>query len=1496
MGGWRDDPSPAPSPGARHARRTHAPRPPGSSAPAGSWRDLIRPVKDAAAKGRGEDDALGVATARFLERARSAGDGFPSLGDAPASEVTGDVVLLARAVNRPGAPPSPDADPASASASPAASAFDALLADLLAAQKLALDAETVAALAAFYRARLASATEVTPASRVDECIKVLAQLLQEGGAHILPSEVDALLPALLAKVAQTRTRRGGNGNERPSSSSASSSSADADASDPAERPSRDNETSRHALNAIGALVSRSPAGAVAEAARVAVGEALVAALDEAALEARREGSQSQVSPFRKSARGGFALDAVSSRYLAAVARCAHLCAAPDGVGGALAPWPDRVVAPLVAHLRSLLSYGVADERKGGESERERERERVAPPSSASSDASSAPPPASPSRGGGYVPPHLRGLGAKMTVVGASGDYSDSDCASEYASDSSDRSRLRARHSDRYGASRARAAAAACVAALARSSPRSLHASWPALLPTSVGQLFPRSPSHTLARVFLSDPSPRVRGAAFLATAALFDARESRAFFAAAEARASDPRTGRVMRRAHFASLSSTLGDVAVTTHGALVRAVAAEPDVGLLPAACKALAAFIDAAPHGRMPEETLEKTVAAIWARLEGFLKESSEGGGEPLGGEGNKPLGEREGDGAGAGAEEREGGPQGSRWTRESEGGVAAKEPWGQRADRGLASAAETSAARTSLFAALGAALGASDAPPRFGAALARGDDDRDEAAAEDPPPRGNSRGSSSGSSSSSSSSLRSVLPGLFAVAGDPSGRFGAATRCEAFGALRSAAERRADALATFWRFPPDAAFVAALPASVVSRSSRGVASIEGRDRVAQASARFLAEYLRAVAADPGGPGDAGDGDEPQPLDASEKSQSRGGEKKTSSERRDIVSDAELGAAWASFATEHLPACASHPSPLVRAASMAAVSGLGARATRAIARETLAETARVSLALLTAPDAPPAQRAAAARATGVVAALLAPGSESAASGPAAASEDPSPTPAHTPGAPSSPSTSPPAHTPGAPSSPSTPPLDLVPMFDALVRACGDASKSVKLPASWAAANACAGLARAAEENRREKRALTNAAGEEGAAFARKTSGRLPIDDAALARLARCCVDAATREGDKVRANAARALGHLARAVDFDASPARRAWLADAANALASCLAVGNAKVQWNACHACASLFLNRTARGAEANWAPLVLRMLLMLLRDARHFKIRAHAAAALAAPQTREAFGDAYADVVAVVASAAETLDAESRGAGGYGMGGITGGGSDSGATTGSEHGEPSRRGSRGASSSSSPSSADPDLVKYAPQLAARLATTLLRVVALGGAGDAEALRDALTRKASVFRRALETAVAALEEARRRADGTGDEKYDALPEDPFGTRARRKSATAADGSAVDDAIIAPARALAPGSIASPEARAIEPTSPMDMSKLAEALSPGGGGGGAGKKGDAAADEDGEGERGDDVRRAAAGLARMYEALGEGSDANAAFFRELATREMRF
>ena len=76
------------------------------------------------------------------------------------------------------------------------------------------------------------------------------------------------------------------------------------------------------------------------------------------------------------------------------------------------------------------------------------------------------------------------------------------------------------------------------------------------------------------------------------------------------------------------------------------------------------------------------------------------------------------------------------------------------------------------------------------------------------------------------------------------------------------------------------------------------------------------------------------------------------------------------------------------------------------GARATRAIARETLTETARVSLALLTAPDAPP-RREPPPRATGAVAALQAPPGSKRLVGPAAASEDPSPTPAHTPGAP---------------------------------------------------------------------------------------------------------------------------------------------------------------------------------------------------------------------------------------------------------------------------------------------------------------------------------------------------------------------------------------------------------------------------------------------------------------------------------------------------------
>ena len=144
-----------------------------------------------------------------------------------------------------------------------------------------------------------------------------------------------------------------------------------------------------------------------------------------------------------------------------------------------------------------------------------------------------------------------------------------------------------------------------------------------------------------------------------------------------------------------------------------------------------------------------------------------------------------------------------------------------------------------------------------------------------------------------------------------------------------------------------------------------------------------------------------------------------------------------------------------------------------------------------------------------------------------------------------------------------------------------------------------------------------------------------------------ALAKIAESCVAAATQEGDKVRANAARALGYLVSAADFSSEPSS-AWLPGVIQALMSCLTTGNAKVQWNACHAMAALFRNPSTAAGDSAWSPLAVRMLLMLMRDTRNFKIRMHAAATLATLGERSEFGNAYPDTVSIVTAALESLE--------------------------------------------------------------------------------------------------------------------------------------------------------------------------------------------------------------------------------------------------------
>ncbi|BBM97676.1 HEAT repeat-containing protein 6 [Marchantia polymorpha subsp. ruderalis] len=210
----------------------------------------------------------------------------------------------------------------------------------------------------------------------------------------------------------------------------------------------------------------------------------------------------------------------------------------------------------------------------------------------------------------------------------------------------------------------------------------------------------------------------------------------------------------------------------------------------------------------------------------------------------------------------------------------------------------------------------------------------------------------------------------------------------------------------------------------------------------------------------------------------------------------------------------------------------------------------------------------------------------------------------------------------------------------------EVVVSSTTDSSVSVRITASWALANICDALRSIAESKD-------------------ELSPRSPY----LAPLAECALRAA-KDCDKVRANAVRALGNLARFADFSgqteahmkrflglnrdvayqgAVEARR-WLDVMVQTLVSCVTTGNVKVQWNVCHALGNLFLNKTINLSTTTWVPSVYSILLLLLRDSANYKIRIHAASALAVPGDREDYGESFTDVVKALVHALECTDSE------------------------------------------------------------------------------------------------------------------------------------------------------------------------------------------------------------------------------------------------------
>ncbi|WZZ25834.1 hypothetical protein YC2023_009235 [Brassica napus] len=265
----------------------------------------------------------------------------------------------------------------------------------------------------------------------------------------------------------------------------------------------------------------------------------------------------------------------------------------------------------------------------------------------------------------------------------------------------------------------------------------------------------------------------------------------------------------------------------------------------------------------------------------------------------------------------------------------------------------------------------------------------------------------------------------------------------------------------------------------------------------------------------------------------------------------------------------------------------------------------------------------------------------------------------------------------------------------------------------SVRVTASWALANVCEALRYRVNDT----------------SFGGSNTTSQVVDS-----LIECALRL-TEDGDKVKANAVRALGSISKYVklrcmtsNHDVLPSVHhhlsgavdsTWLERTVQAFLSCVTTGNVKVQWNVCHALSNLFSNETVKLQDMDWAPSVFSILLLLLRDASNFKIRIQAAAALAVPVTPLAYGRSFPDVVKGVWHTLQNLNSDRE-------------------TT-------------------------PTNFKYKKSLENQLTSTMLHLLSLVSSGRCEALTDFLLKKASFLEEWLRGLCVTLKEE-DNASGSG------------------------------------------------------------------------------------------------------------------------------------
>lgn len=199
---------------------------------------------------------------------------------------------------------------------------------------------------------------------------------------------------------------------------------------------------------------------------------------------------------------------------------------------------------------------------------------------------------------------------------------------------------------------------------------------------------------------------------------------------------------------------------------------------------------------------------------------------------------------------------------------------------------------------------------------------------------------------------------------------------------------------------------------------------------------------------------------------------------------------------------------------------------------------------------------------------------------------------------------------------------------LFVMDVANALLGSASDQNVTTRIRASWALGNLC-----------------------DTFVLKMETNMNYAVPGSLLSRLVGVTLTA-SKDNDKVRPNAMRALGGLGRSLDtnyLNTEEGSRAIQA-ISEALCKNLVAGPVKVRWNAAYALGNLFKNENLVVGANAWGVQTIQKLHDVISTAANFKVRINAAAALAIPSTRRSFGSpqVMAQTVETLIAALETIE--------------------------------------------------------------------------------------------------------------------------------------------------------------------------------------------------------------------------------------------------------